>query len=277
MSSTGYMLTWDREICARVYVDYARMYSLSAWITRMPVSVTVWVYMFTCVCVSVCACLRLRLHACVCLFTCVGLFSYACVCDCVGVCAIIRNWKWLTTVCPKCKCVFRKKCACMRGCVHVCWQDAPPRYIFSHCISAYSIKWLLYCNYRKLKMVNNFGAAPKCKSGYISNDNKRITRFHFPLKKNPDLNQLWTRFVNRTYWKHSVICELHFEEKFIHRLQKSTLKWKMSPVPSMYPCELLQSPSSLSTLQTSRKQKGLSGRWIWYISRKWNHQYSARS
>ena len=55
-------------------------------------------------------------------------------------------------------------------------------------------------------------------SSYISIDNKRIAKFHFPLK-NPDLNQLWARFVNCTDWKatkHFVICELHFEEKFIH-------------------------------------------------------------
>ena len=94
-------------------------------------------------------------------------------------------------------------------------------------------------------MVNKC-AAPKCESGYISNDNKRIAKFNFPLK-NPDLNQLWTRFVNRTDWK----ATEHFEEKFIHRLEKSTLKLKMSPVPSIYPCELLQSPASLPTLQTS--------------------------
>ena len=48
-------------------------------------------------------------------------------------------------------------------------------------------------------MVNKC-AAPKCKSGYTSNDNKHIAKFNFPLK-DPDLNQLCIRFVNRVDWK----------------------------------------------------------------------------
>ena len=47
-------------------------------------------------------------------------------------------------------------------------------------------------------------------SGYTSNDNKRIAKFHFPLK-DPDLNQLWIRFVTRVDWKptkHTVLTTL---------------------------------------------------------------------
>ena len=60
--------------------------------------------------------------------------------------------------------------------------------------------------------------APSCRSGYAKNETKHITKFHFPLK-NFELNRLWIRFVNRKDWKptkrkkHSVLCELHFEEK----------------------------------------------------------------
>mgnify|MGYP003438734704 CR=1 FL=1 len=53
-------------------------------------------------------------------------------------------------------------------------------------------------------MVNKC-AAPKCTSGYSSNNHKKIASFHFPTDQN--LNQLWIRFVNRLDWiitKHSV-------------------------------------------------------------------------
>ena len=93
-----------------------------------------------------------------------------------------------------------------------------------------------------------------CTSGYSSNESKQIAKFHFPLK-NRDLNQLWIRFVNRKDWiptKHSVLCELHFEDKFITRGEKCTLKWLMNPVPSIYPAELLESPPALPTPQTTQ-------------------------
>ena len=38
----------------------------------------------------------------------------------------------------------------------------------------------------------------------------------------------------------------------MRRVEKCTLKWKMKPVPSVYPCELLHSPSFLPTPQTLR-------------------------
>ena len=103
-------------------------------------------------------------------------------------------------------------------------------------------------------MVNKC-AAPNCTSGYYSNENKQTAKFHFPLTKD-NLNKEWIRFVNRKDWnptKHSVLCEHHFEEKFITRGEKCTLKWALNPAPSIYPPELLKSPSSLPTKQTHRK------------------------
>ena len=51
--------------------------------------------------------------------------------------------------------------------------------------------------------------------GYVKNETKHITKFHFPMK-DFELNRLWIRFVNCKDWKptkHSGLCELHFEEK----------------------------------------------------------------
>ena len=101
-------------------------------------------------------------------------------------------------------------------------------------------------------MVNKC-AAPKCTSGYTSNK-KKLARFYFPLK-NPELNEKWVRFVNRKDWeptKHTVLCKLHFEEKYLRRRQKCTLEWVMNPVPTIHSPDLLSTPSSLPTKQTSR-------------------------
>ena len=104
-------------------------------------------------------------------------------------------------------------------------------------------------------MVNKC-AAPSCRSGYAKNETKHITKFHFPLK-NFELNRLWIRFVNRKDWKptkHSVLCELHFEEKYIVRGGKSNLKWSMNPIPTKHSKELLKITSSLlATSKTTRK------------------------
>ena len=65
-------------------------------------------------------------------------------------------------------------------------------------------------------------AAPKCTSGYAINEKKHIAKFHFPLK-NADLKKQRIRFVNRRDWlarKHLVLCELHFEEKYLQRGEK---------------------------------------------------------
>ena len=67
-------------------------------------------------------------------------------------------------------------------------------------------------------MVNKC-AAPKCTSGYASNEKKQMAKFHFPLK-NAESKKQRNRFVSRRDWiatKHSVLCELHFEEIFTVR------------------------------------------------------------
>ena len=69
-------------------------------------------------------------------------------------------------------------------------------------------------------MVNKC-AAPSCRSGYAKNETKHTTKFHFPLK-NFELNRLWIQFVNRIDWKptkHSVLCELRFEENTSFEVQ----------------------------------------------------------
>nr|XP_047146465.1 THAP domain-containing protein 2-like [Hydra vulgaris] len=68
-------------------------------------------------------------------------------------------------------------------------------------------------------MVNKC-AASKCTSVYLRNKHKQIASFHFPTNQN--LYQLWVRFVNRSDWtptKHSVLCELHFEDKYIIKVK----------------------------------------------------------
>ena len=84
-------------------------------------------------------------------------------------------------------------------------------------------------------MVNKC-AAPSCRSGYAKNERKHIKKINFPLK-NSELNRLWIRFVNRKDskpTKHSVLCELHFEEKYVVRGGKSNLKWSMNPIPTKH-------------------------------------------
>ena len=63
------------------------------------------------------------------------------------------------------------------------------------------------------------------------------------------------RFVDRRDWlaaKYSVLCELHFEEKYVRRGKKCTRQWSMNPVPTVYPQKLLSKPYSLPTQQTTR-------------------------
>ena len=74
-------------------------------------------------------------------------------------------------------------------------------------------------------MVNKF-AALKCTSGYVSNEKKPSAKFHFPLK-NAELNKQWIRFVNKRDWlatNRSMLYELYFEDKYLRRCEKCTLK-----------------------------------------------------
>ena len=51
---------------------------------------------------------------------------------------------------------------------------------------------------------------------------KRNKLENFPLK-NAELKRQWIRFVNRRDWlatKHLVLCELHFEDKYLQQCEK---------------------------------------------------------
>ena len=105
-------------------------------------------------------------------------------------------------------------------------------------------------------MVNKC-ALNSCERGYIKkNQNKgNFSSFHFPLE-NSELLIKWERFTNRRDWrptKHSVLCDLHFDEKFISRGKRCTLKWDMQPVPTIYPKDMLERPLILPTPQSKRK------------------------
>ena len=80
-------------------------------------------------------------------------------------------------------------------------------------------------------------AAPKCTSGYASNEKRQISKCHFPLK-NAELKKQWIRFVNRRDWivtKHLLLCELHFEEKYLPWGEKCSLQWSMNLYPLFIP------------------------------------------
>ena len=82
-------------------------------------------------------------------------------------------------------------------------------------------------------MVNKC-AAVTCKTGYSSSTSSKNEKstFRFPIN-NHELSKKWIHFVNRQGWtpsKHSVLCELHFNEDLINRSGKTNLKWDQNPV-----------------------------------------------
>ena len=92
-------------------------------------------------------------------------------------------------------------------------------------------------------MVNKC-AAPSCRSGYARNETKHTTNFHFPFQTEETVNHKdWERA------KHSVLCEVHFEEKYIIRGGKSNVKWSMNPIPTKHSKELLKMPSSIKPVK----------------------------
>ena len=110
-----------------------------------------------------------------------------------------------------------------------------------------------YTAYDIIDMVNKC-AAPKCQTGYTSSTRK-LSSFHFPLK-NEELNKKWIRFVNRSDWvptKHSVLCELHFEDIYKNKGKRMSLNWSMKPVPTIHSADLIDTPSVLPTTQTFRQ------------------------
>ena len=67
----------------------------------------------------------------------------------------------------------------------------------------------------------------------------------------------WVCFVNRSDWKpikNSVICEKHFESKYILiGKQRNLLDWKLNPIPTLHTDMALKKPSLLPTLSVPRK------------------------
>ena len=111
----------------------------------------------------------------------------------------------------------------------------------------------MYTAYDVIDMVNKC-VASKCQTGYTSST-KKLSSFHFPLK-NEELNKKWISFVNKSDWvptKHSVLCELHFEDIYKNKGKRMSLNWSMKPVPTIHSAELIDMPSVLPTTKTFRQ------------------------
>jgi len=98
-----------------------------------------------------------------------------------------------------------------------------------------------------------------CKTACEACKEKYVSTFSFPLASSDKsfLLEHWIRFVNRTDWKpsnNSVICEKHFESKFIITgKQRNCLDWKLNPTPTIYTDKALKRPSNLPVLTMPRK------------------------
>ena len=101
-----------------------------------------------------------------------------------------------------------------------------------------------------------------CKVGYQQRKNKQRSIpenypvFSFPFKK-PDLLNRWVKFCNRKNWtpsKNGGICAKHFEKNYLKMGIRTTLHWKLNPIPSIYPADVSSiPPSMLPTVTTRRK------------------------
>ena len=112
-------------------------------------------------------------------------------------------------------------------------------------------------------MVNTCSVV-NCKTGYKKRKDKKdfipekFPVFGFPDNK-PDLREKWIRFVNRREWtpgKNCGVCSKHFEAKFLKIGEKVTLRWDLSPIPTIYFNEEGENkipPSVLPTPSSSRK------------------------
>ena len=116
-------------------------------------------------------------------------------------------------------------------------------------------------------MVNKC-AVSYCSTGKpVSNDvsdekRKSVSTFHFPVN-NDLLTEKWVYFVNKKEWtpsKNSVICERHFEEKYIKQGEKrSHLLYDLNPIPTIHtdeangiPASVLRVPTVPRTVPTER-------------------------
>ena len=99
-----------------------------------------------------------------------------------------------------------------------------------------------------------------CKSG---NKKRRQEVEHYGKQpciflsfKKPDLLSRWTKFINRKDWmpgKNGGICSKHFEDKFLKPGKRTTLRWDLNPVPSIYPDSGNFPPSLLPSVPPRRK------------------------
>ena len=67
-------------------------------------------------------------------------------------------------------------------------------------------------------------AAPKCASGYASNEKKQIAKFHF--LKHAELKRQWICFVNRRDWletKHLVLREYTLKRNIYSKVKNTTV------------------------------------------------------
>ena len=73
--------------------------------------------------------------------------------------------------------------------------------------------------------------------------NVNISSFRFPFRVVCSMGKMcdWKPSAN------SVLCELHFEEKYVIRGKKCNLRWNINPIPTIYSMETLRKPSSLPT------------------------------
>ena len=93
------------------------------------------------------------------------------------------------------------------------------------------------------------------KEDFSSTCDEKIVRFHFALK-NGELLEKWIRFVGNKEWKptaKTVLCEKHFEECYMKRGMRTTLKWEINPVPTVHTSAAAKRPSSFPTIKPQRK------------------------
>ena len=80
-------------------------------------------------------------------------------------------------------------------------------------------------------------------------DSGKVETFHFPKKKT-ELNEKRIRFINHCDWSatiSSVMCEVHFEERFIARDVRDRLMWDLYHIPFIHFKATHERPSLLPT------------------------------
>ena len=94
-----------------------------------------------------------------------------------------------------------------------------------------------------------------CRSGYDA-VSERVSCFKFPFEKS-ELLADWVRFVGRKDWtptKNDSLCIKHFRDEFIKSGQRTTLKWELSPIPTIHSSAALKRPSALYTPDVDKRK-----------------------